>query len=339
MISIFDDAGQRRSVTWNGWEFNQPTLTRDDQTGARIDTIAFSTPVNFHTEPINDIVKNGGGTELYNPHAGTRILNIRGSITASKESELVSQIETMQRAFSPLLLQAGRSRARKNMVDLTDLDINTAGDPPWPPPSGLPSWIRAYPLKFTRVKPKGYKGQVPASWTNTYEDGLYLLQYHVVPLLMPDPVRSSFGTGIGVHYEAQFLLMDGGRSFDQTDTRVIGDGNCPITWGRAPMWPIYYWTMAGAGAANMTITVTGAAMGSALVLDLSGLAISAKVDVDTRDRVILVNGSRDMSLYVSGDYPVIADWAMDGISAVAWTNTTNITTNSNKTVYRESDYY
>lgn len=334
MISIFDDAGNRLSVTWNSIEFNDPTLTRYDAAGKRLEHVGFSTPVNFHTEAIDDIVKNGGGIELYNPRVGTRILNMRGSIRADTESELMSEIVLMQRAFSPLYLQANFQRARADLG--ADLDINTTGTLQWPPPSGLPTWVRSLPLKFTRVMPRA-PGFYEGTWSTSYPDGKLLLQYHVVPLALPDPIRASVSQGVGVDYEASFLIMDGGRSFDQTDTRVLDDGNCPVTWGRAPTWPLIDFDMTGAGNAAMTITTSGTQFATALVLDLTTLSSADHVEVDCRDRSIWVNNTATPTLYASGDYPVIGDY-ISGVTAVAWTNTGGIESATNRLTYRESDY-
>ena len=315
MISIFDDDGNRLSVTWNGIEFNSPTLTRHEQTGKRLETAALSTPANFHSEAVSDVLKNGAGIEYYNPHVGTRVLNLRGSIRADVESNLVKQVVDMQRAFHPLMLQS-------------EYGLNEAGTLTWPPPSGLPDWVRTLPLKFTRVMPRT---EAPSAFSNT---GLFTLQYHVAPLALPDPVRSSVAQGVGVDYEAEFLILDGGRSFDQTESTLVGDGTVTWTWGQAPVWPEIEFTLAGAGASNLTITTSQGHMGNALVLNCSGIGASA-VRVDCRNRQIYVNNVATDSLYVSGDYPVLRG---QGATTVAWTNTTNITASTNLVRYRQSDY-
>lgn len=316
MISIFDDNNERLSIAWNGIEFNQPTLTRDAQTGKRVDSIGFSTPSNFHSEAVNDIIKNGGGIEFYNPLVGTRIVNLRGSITADKESNLVDQIVQMQRAFHPLYLQSV-------------FGLNYSGTLTWPPPDGLPDWVRAKPLTFTRVLPKTLD-------PTGHPDGLFELQYHVVPISLPDPVRADVLQGVGVDYEAQFLILDGGRSFSQTESTQVGDGD--ITWSlgyNAPVWPEIEFDMDGAGSSTLTITTTQGHMATSLVLDTSALGASDSVVIDTRDRAIWVNGSRTASIYASGDYPVLRG---NGDTTIAWTNTTNVTSSTNLFRYRESSY-
>lgn len=313
MISIFANDGTRLGVSWNGINFNNPTLTRSAQSGLRLEIASFSTPSNFHTEIIADIIKNGGGNELYNPFVGTRVLNLRGNIRADSEAELNDQIVLLQRAFHPLLLQS-------------TLATNHAGTLTWPPPSGLPAWVRTKPLTFTRVMPTDTDA-------TDHADGLFELQYHVVPLELPDPIRSATGQGIGADFEAQFLLMDGGRSFDQTEKTVVGNGTVTLIWGKAPMWPTFEWSMTGAGSATFTITTTQGHMGTAMVLDLSGLANTNTVVVDTRDRTIWVNHVKTSSIYVSGEFPVLRG---NGATTVAYTNTTNV---SGALVrYRESDY-
>jgi hypothetical protein len=316
MISIFDDDGNRLEIAWNGINFNSPTLGRlETPTGKRVDQVGFSTPTNFHSEAISDIIKNGGGLELYNPLVGTRVVSLRGSIRADKESTLQSQIVEMQRKFHPLYLQSV-------------LALDESGTLVWPPPAGLPDWVRATPLTFTR--------QMPKSTDQTdHPDGLFELQYHVLPLELPDPQRASVQQGLGADFEAQFLLADGGRSFDQTEKTTVGDGTITWVWGQAPVWPSIEITMDGAGDANCTITTTQGHMATTLVLDLSGLSSTDTVRIDCRTRTIYVNDAYDMSVYASGDYPVLRG---NGATTVAWTNTTNITASSNLFRYRESDY-
>ena len=187
--------------------------------------------------------------------------------------------------------------------------------------------MRSLPLKFTRVLPK-------TTDPTNHPDGLIPMQYHVVPLALPDPIRASVSQGLGVDYEASFLLMDGGRSFAQTHTSLAGNGAFTTTWGRAPMWPLLNWTMAGAGSATATITTTGTQFATALVLDLSGLT-NQVVEVDCRDRTIWVSNVETPTLYVSGDYPVIGDPTV-AATTFTWTNTTNMSSPTANA--RESDY-
>lgn len=316
MISIFDDEGKRLEMTWNGINFNSPTLGRMEvPTGLRVDNVGFSTPTNFHSEVINDLIKNGGGLELYNPLVGTRVLNLRGSIRAEKESALQSQIVTMQRKFHPLYLQSV-------------LGLNHAGTLTWPPPAGLPNWVRAHPITFTRCMPRSIDQA-------SHADGLFELQYHPLPLQLPDPIRADVQQGYGADFEAQFLLADGGRSFDQTEKTLVGDGTVTWVWGQAPVWPVIELTVSGAGSATCTITTTQGHMATALVLDLSALSASDTVSVDTRTHTIYVNNIYNMSVFASGEYPVLRG---NGATTVAWTNTTNITSSTNLLRYRESDY-
>ena len=339
VISIYDDAGNRKSITWNGLEFNSPTLGRMElPTGYRVDYIGFSTPANFHAEQVQDISKNGGGVIVYNPLVGTRVLNMRGSLRATNESTINSQIRDLQRAFSPLLLQGTQQYLHQYAGDETAMDVPTGATAVWPPRAGIPSWVRSLPLKFTRVLPAGEAGFNAPTWASLYTNGLYLMQYHVMPLELSDPIKSAVGTGFGADYQAQFLVLDGGRSFDQTATILTGNGQFPVTWGRAPMWPRIYFTMDGAGSATATVTTTGAHMNTALVLDLDALANLDKVDIDCRDQTIRLNGTLNSALKASGDFPVIAD-KVGGYTTFTWTNTTNMTASSNKVVARESDYF
>jgi hypothetical protein len=277
--------------------------------------VGLSTPTNFHSEAISDIVKNGGGLEVYNPLVGTRVLNLRGDIKADKESTLMSQIVDMQRKMHPLYLQSV-------------LGLDESGTLVWPPPGGLPDWVRAKPLTFTRQMPR-------ATDQTNHPDGLFELQYHVLPLQLPDPIRSDVGQGLSATFEAQFLMLDGGRSFDQTERTTVGDGTITWVWGQAPVWPEIEFTMDGAGSATLTVTTTQGHMATALVLDVSALGASDTVRVDCRSNSIFVNDILNYSVYSSGSYPVLRG---NGATTVAWTNTTNVTSSTNLFRYRESDY-
>lgn len=317
MISLFDDDGSRLDITWQGISLNDPTLNRvtGESTGRRVDWVSFASDIAYSSDPIDDILHNGGDLELYNPHITSRLLHLRGSIRADKESELTDQIVEMQRVFHPLYLQSV-------------LGLDHSGTLVWPPPEGLPDWVRAQPLKFTRVMPK-------STDPTSHPDGLFELQYHVVPVTLPDPVRAAVRTGVGVDFETNFLLMDGGRSYDQTEQTQTGDGTISFDWGQAPVWPRILFSMDDAGSATLTITTTLGHMGAALVLDASGLSTGDDVEIDCRNGSIYVNDALDDSIYVSGDYPILRG---NGDTTVAWTNTTNVTASSNQVKYRESDY-
>jgi hypothetical protein len=311
MISIFDDAGVRQSITWQGIELNDPDATAKN--GFTTDAVAFNTPTNFASEAIDDIVKQGGGLEYYNPRVGTRVLTMNGHVHAVSESELNELMYPLQRAFHPLYLQSL-------------LAANRAGTATWPPPNGLPSWVTSQPLSFTRVMTRDW---APASFST----GKMALYYYVVPLELPDPVRSTTRTGVGAEWQASWLIMFGGRSFDRTEQNLVGAGNIVPTWGKAPIWPIIRLAMAGAGASNFTITTTGHHMATALVLDLTTVGAST-IDIDCGNRKIWSNFIYDgTGVYGSGDYPVIHPTST---TAVAYANATNVT--SATVYYRESDY-
>jgi hypothetical protein len=166
-----------------------------------------------------------------------------------------------------------------------------------------------------------------------HPDGLFELQYHVFPLELPDPLKSDVQQGIGADFEAQFLLADGGRSFDQTEKQIAGSDDITLVWGQAPMWPVYSLTMAGAGNAAFTITTTQGVMATSMVLNLSNLLSDDTVMIDTRNRMIFVNDIYDMSVFKSGDFPILRG---DGPTTVTYTNDGNTTLK--RVTYRESDY-
>jgi hypothetical protein len=225
----------------------------------------------------------------------------------------MKQIIDMQRVFHPLYLQSV-------------LGLDESGTLVWPPPAGLPDWVRAHPLTFTRVLPRDED-------TTDHPDGLFELQYHVFPLELPDPAKADVQQGLGVDYEAQFLLADGGRSFDQEEKSIAGSDTITFTWGQAPVWPVFTVTMTGAGHAAFAITTTQGHMATVLVLDLSTLEADDELRVDMRTRSIYLNGVLDMTTFKSGDFPVLRG---QGPTTVTYTN--DGATTLKRITYRESDY-
>jgi hypothetical protein len=304
VISIFDDDHVRQAITWNGTNMNDPEAEAKE--GFIVDTVAFSTPTNFNSEPIDDVVKNGGGIEFYNPRVGTRVLNIRGRVHAQSESRLNSLIRPFQESFHPLYLQ---------------VEHNTG----WPPPNGAPDWIAGLPLTFTRVMPRTYA-------PSAFADGKVLLQYYVVPLQLPDPIRSTTQTGLGAVFDASWIVMEGGRAYARSESNITASGAVAPAWGEAPMWPRFHFTFSGAGASNLTMAVDGD-LGATLVVNASGMLAGETLEVRTATRAILDNGADGTGLYVSGDFPSIDA----GGANVTFSNTTGVS--ANVCYYRESDYF
>lgn len=317
MISIFDEQARRLSISWHGIEFNDPAAAQDD--GVFTDNIGFSTPTNYQSEVLTSPTIHGGGIEIYNPRIASRVLQLQARVQAPTLSRLNAQVSYIQGLFHPLHWQFWHNLDKLGVVA-------------WPDVTGRPSWVWEEGLAFTRLN----DGSNDSNVTTGFPDGKMLLEYHVVPMALPDPPVSAFLTGYGARLDCSWLILDGGRAFARDWTDFSGDGDITPTWSAAPMWPLFTFSATGAGSATLTITVTAGDHSATFVVDASGLANGEDVVIDTRDRSILVDGviDSDKCAYVSGEWPVLR--GAGNTDSVAWTNTTNTT--SRTTRYRQSDW-
>lgn len=320
MISIFAADDERLPITWHGIDYNGMTDTEwgqiypNESVGLFVDNIAFSTPFTFVSETEPDIVKTGGGIELYNLRNSSRILQLSCRLQGRTLEERDAWIEEIQSDFAPLKLQ---------------WQYGT-----WPPENtvGRPEWLDTLPLEFTRMNDGSHNPGIADVWG----DGRVELQYYVVPIELPDPIISDVLTGYGAFVNLRFLVMDGGRAYARDEMSLVGNGTIVPTWGPAPNYPVFSTTMTGAGSATLTITSSGVSgyTPAPLVLNASGLVNTDVLTVNCRDRQILVDGVPTMGLYVSGDYPIFGGYG--DTNTVAWSNTTN--TSNRTTTFRQATY-
>jgi len=323
MIDIFDGKdtlenpdGDRLPITWRGIDFNdaftEPTSgLQQANIGLFTESTGFNTPVNFQSEMHPEILKNGGGIEYYNPRIGSRVLNIRVLLRCHTLAQRGAEISRIQKAFSPLDLQWAQTAS-------------------WPFPQGRPAWTDPWtsysqPLQFTRMN----DGSRDSNLEAIFPDDTMELEYQVAPLTLPDPMLSVTGQGYGAQLDLSWLLLDGGRAQARTSSTSTGTTQADIIqlWGDVVTWPELTLSMdTGAGSATSTLTVTGDATyaPTALVLDLSGISGTEAIKINCRDRKIYVDGTLDMSLFVSGDYPIVPP-AGSSTLTYTWTNTTNTT--------------
>ena len=316
MIAIYDKDGNRESISWQGYEFNKPfdqyeTFNGAEQEGCFVDVVSYNTPINYQSEVSSEIVKSGGGIEYYNPRTASRVLNIRARLQARDLNRMHSELNYIQQLFSPFYLQT-----KWNL---------------WPPYAGRPLWSDpwsafAQPLTFTNLEDgTRFPGMLDSLH---YPDGKAQMQYSVVPLELPDPTIAAIGQGWGATLDMAWMILDGGIAIDQATWYRSGNGTLVPEWANVPMFPQIAFDMTGAGASNLTIAISNDHPyfdDFSMVLDVSGLSSGNHVDIYSRDRVIWVAGIVDNTIYVSGDYPVLAPYPYT--NTITWTNTTNIETN------------
>jgi hypothetical protein len=317
-IFIFDDDDERLPITWQGLDYNKAFV----QAGSGIeelpygiftDTVGFNTPANFQSEVHPEIYKHGGGVEYYNPRTGSRVLNIQTYCRARTLGQLGAYIQRIQRDFSPLHLQWEHTAS-------------------WPTPNGRPAWTDPWeadsqPLQFTMMNDASLDSTLEA----VFPDDKVLLEYQVAPLSLPDPLVSATQTGFGAALDLSFLLLDGGRSQARSVSNSTGTTQSDIIqlWGNVPAWPLIKFSMdTGAGSATLTLTVSGGSgigyTPAAMVFDMSGYSGTEDIVVNVRDRKVYVDGTLDMSILTSGDWPVVPP-AGSSTLTFTWTNTTNTT--------------
>ena len=321
MISLFDDTGARLPILWHGIDYNGLTDTEwgpidlGETAGLFTAFSAFSTPFTFVSETEPDIVKTGGGVEIYNLRNASRVMDLRVRLLARRLSERDAWIEEIQSDFTPLKLTWNNSTT-------------------WPPSgtTGRPDFVDALPLTFTRLNDGSHNDGIADSWPT----GKVELQYYVVPLELPDPIIAEVQQGFAADLTLRFLILDGGRAYSRTNTTLSGDGDITPAWGPAPNYPVFSFTSGGASAANLTITTSGVSgyTPAPLVLDASGLSDEDEVVLNCRDRLIYVNGAWDQSLHVSGDWPIFGGYG--DTNSVVWSNDTS--TSLKTTTFREATY-
>jgi hypothetical protein len=312
MADIFDDDGNRLPMTFMDLELNSSAMVvdsgkPDDPTyGAWVDSAVYNTPIVFQSEAQPDIIKQGGGIEVYNPRVATRVLDIRGRILAPTRKRVGSVAQLIRQNLSPLHLMWDHSNS-------------------WPPPGGRPAWTDPWQpslysgLSFTRM----LDGRHESGFRTSFPDGKVPLQHAVFPLVVSDAPVFSVQQGYSTDFHLQFLLLDGGIAFSQTQSSRTGTGAVAPSWSDVPAYPEISFTMSGAGSATWTLAVTNVQGYSPtdLVLDLSGRSNTEVIRVNCRDRKIYVDGVETPGIYVSGDYPVVPS---DDYSATyTFTNTTN----------------
>lgn len=323
MISLFDDDGARLPILWHGIDYNGLTDTEwgtidlGETAGLFTSIVAFSTPFTFVSETEPDIVKTGGGVELYNLRNASRVLDIRARLLARTLSERDAWIEEIQSDFAPLKMAWNYSST-------------------WPPQgtTGRPDFLDTLPLQFTRMNDGSHNAGIATTWPT----GKVELEYHVVPLELPDPIIAEVQQGFAADLTLRFLILDGGRAYGRTETTLSGDGDITPAWGPAPNYPEFSFTSGGSSSATLTITSSGIAGYSPapLVIDASGLSNNDAVVINCRDRLITVNGAATghSAYLVSGGWPIFGGYG--DTNTVVWTN--DISTSVKTTTFREATY-
>ena len=230
---------------------------------------------------VSELNQGRDGMEIYAFRKVNKIETLQGFIRAGSLEALADKIVALGKAFDPALI-----------------GHDHAADP--------------FTNKLTF--------SVPTTDTTTFPSGLVSSFYYALPMRVPEPIIN-FATGLTAAFDITMIMRDP-RRYYATQGSKSGGGSISNTIGNYPSPATLTITMAGAGSATYkaqnTTTVHGA---QALTLDLSGLSASDVVVVNMDRKTITINGTSDMSPYVSGDY-----WHIDpGTNTIAYTNGTNAT--------------
>lgn len=315
-IAIFNSKGERQSITWQGYDFNAPlssyaTFNGGEQEGCFTDAVTYSTPINYQSEVMNELAKQGGGIEYYNPRIASRVLNIRARLQMASLEKLHEHISAIQGYFSPMYLQYLYSG--------------------WPVRAGRPEWTDPWttlylPLAFTQLT----DATMNTGFASYVADGIPL-QHSVAPLALPDPPISSIGQGWGATLELSWLLLDGGIAMSQSITTASGTSvNTTPVWSTIPLFPKIEFTTTGVPASNLTVALSSAdpnLVNGTIVLKADSLTSGKNVDIIVRDREVYVDGVINNALISSATWPMISPAYQ---TTIAWTNTTNTTTQNVK---------
>lgn len=97
LISLFDAAGARLAVTYNGLALNSPSELIADKDCYRIEAVASKSALDY----ILELRSQKPGAEIYNMHKVTRVVTLAGRIVAPSRAKLHDKIEAMAAAFDP----------------------------------------------------------------------------------------------------------------------------------------------------------------------------------------------------------------------------------------------
>lgn len=315
MIFIFnEDRTERLALTWQGLDLNGPfdeadTFDDGQTEGIFVDAINWRSPINYQSEASPEIYKQGGGIEVYNPRISSRILTVRARLLALTKAKLGAYTQHVQKLFSPYYLQTAHN------------DWPLVDRPAWADP-----WSSHYqPLQGYHLD----DGTHNSGWLTDFPLKKGAVQYSVIPLELPDPGEASVLQGFGHVLNMSWLVMDGGKALGNTEQSLSGNGTIVPNWSEVPpIAQIQFSMNSGAGSSSLTIAVSSDHPNlpdNTIVLDVSGYSGTEDVVVDLQDRYITVDGTQVMSVYKSGDWPILAPAGYT--NTIAWTNTTNITGN------------
>ena len=117
MIGLFDSAGKRLSLTWQGYEFNGPFDDADSfdggqQEGCFVDAVTYSTPINYQSEVQNELAKQGGGIEYYNPRIASLLPeSMKASFSPSHSTAYAVNVMPLPRKKSMAFVHKPHTRA------------------------------------------------------------------------------------------------------------------------------------------------------------------------------------------------------------------------------------
>lgn len=262
MFYPFEDETTRVAMTYNGLTLNDPNADPNDQ--FEINILDFDPAWEAVTEPKTLT----HGLEVYKPRRVQTIIRALGIVRGPTFGALLDKVASLNAAFDP---------------------------------------VNAYRNDFATTRNRGFRpfaSTIPTADSTNYPSGL--IAAHINVRSMRQPVRrTSQYDGLAARFELTLLAADPrlyydtGQSANRTDAGAVSLNNEAAFF---PSWPTTTIDLSGAGSQVVAFTLASADQTVAFSLDLTGLDGSDTVIVDHEHRQIFLNGSVDMSLYVSGDY-------------------------------------
>ena len=220
------------------------------------------------------------GAESYPAFKQAKRIILSGEVRGSTRPALLDRLESFATAFDPA--RVSHDNPDTNGYLPFDFTVPTADTANWP--------------------------------LATYPNGIPCRYYVRAELAVEPPINQY--SGLSVPFTLPLLAVDP-RRYLQSTSSLTGAGTADNSLADYFSYPTLTIAMTGAGSAAFAIGNTTSAQ--TLTLDLSGLINGDSVAIDMQARTILVNGTSDPTLYVSGDWL----WIEPGSNTITVTNSTN----------------
>src|SRR3972149_10612744 len=124
MISLFDDAGRRLAVTFNGLTLTTPADVSDDT--YELNTVAGMTVV----DAIAELRPEGDGMEVYDARKVSRLVRIEGGIRGPPLARFYDKEKLLAKTFDPALVSLNNPTVSGFLA--LDFSVMTEDDATYP---------------------------------------------------------------------------------------------------------------------------------------------------------------------------------------------------------------